>query len=167
MSLDIGFLFFQTLGQIHLQGGKKMKSTEKWISFKEAYTTAQVTPFEAKKYLDTFSRFIPNTPLIKGNLVSSNVPTILIHFKKMELLGCSTTTIEKLIQKNISPSNICECSSSQCKIESLASTLNKLIYILKNQAEIQRYTVEIFHAEITLLKEKINMLENKTIDKKL
>ena len=56
-----------------------------WISREEALKAAQVTAFDAKRYLSIFYRFAPQHTITRGNRVSPLVPHILSNFKKGQL----------------------------------------------------------------------------------
>ena len=70
-----------------------------WISKNEAYEKAQVTPLEAKRYLNSFLKLAPEATLEKGRLVSESVPEILRKFKFMESSGLKMEEIEQALEK--------------------------------------------------------------------
>ena len=72
-----------------------------WISKKQAIKDAQVTPFDGKRYLDSFCKFVSPGNILQGNLVDPIVPFVLSNFKTMENAGLTMAQIEQSLSKNM------------------------------------------------------------------
>nr|WP_320146768.1 hypothetical protein [uncultured Anaeromusa sp.] len=130
-----------------------------WISKNEAYEKAQVTPLEAKRYLNSFLKLAPEATLEKGRLVSESVPEILRKFKFMESSGLKMEEIEQALEKNLAPQG--ESLAERQKRKEPQQMIRAVIEILMEQAEVQRNMFEVFTKEITKLQDRIAFLEKK------
>ena len=73
-----------------------------WMHKSEALKKAEVSAFDAKRYLSIFSQFIPSTsPIMQGSMVSPRVPELLTHFKMLEENGLSMEQIKQAIAETI------------------------------------------------------------------
>lgn len=143
-----------------------------WMSKSEALKKAQVSAFDAKRYLSSFSQFVSSDCfLMRGSMVSSRVPEILSNFKKMEENGLSLEQIEQAIAGNLqqgrppdaSPATRPEYPSMQAEANRL---LPLLIDLLKQVAENQvamhgeiLNLIQIFEGEVNALHTRIAKLE--------
>lgn len=130
-----------------------------WISKSEAYEQAQVTPLEARRYLNVFLKLAPEATIEKGRLVSESVPEILRKFKFMESSGLKMEEIEQALEKNIAPQG--ELLAERQKRREPQPMLQAVIAILTEQADVQRNMFEVFTKEIANLQERIIALEKK------
>lgn len=137
----------------------------------EALKKAQVSAFDAKRYLSSFSEFVPSDRfLVQGGMVSWRVPEILSHFKKMEESGLSLEQIEQEIAKNLAqgrqpgaePAAKPEPPSIQVEANRLESLLALMQQVVENQAnmydEILKL-IQLFEGELMALDTRIAKLE--------
>jgi hypothetical protein len=111
----------------------------------EALKIAQVSAFDAKRYLSSFSEFVPSDCfLVQGGMVSWRVPEILSNFKKMEESGLSLEQIEQEIAKNLAQGRQTgagaaakpEHPSIQVEANRLQSLLALMQQVMENQANM-------------------------------
>jgi chemotaxis protein histidine kinase CheA len=137
----------------------------------EALKIAQVSAFDAKRYLSSFSEFVPSDRfLMQGGMVSWRVPGILSNFKKMEEGGLSLEQIEQEIAKNLAqgrqpgagPAAKPESPSIQVAANRLESLLALMQQVVENQAnmygEILKL-IQLFEGELIALDTRIAKLE--------
>ncbi len=73
-----------------------------WMHKSEALKKAEVSAFDAKRYLSVFSRFIPHSEsIMQGSMVSPRVPEVLLHFKMLEKNGLSMEQIAEAVAGNM------------------------------------------------------------------
>ena len=142
-----------------------------WIPKSEALKKAAVSAFDAKRYLSSFSQFIPSgRPLIQGGLVSPRVPEILSNFKMMEKSGLSMEQIEQAIAGNLAQGRRPEaglvtgpkCYSIQVEANRLLTLINLMKQLAENQENIQveiLKLIQCFEEEMNALHTRIAKLE--------
>jgi hypothetical protein len=147
----------------------------------EALKKAQVSAFDAKRYLSSFSQFVPSGRfLMQGGMVSSRVPEILRNFKKMEENGLSMEQIEQAIAGNLAqgrqpdassiarleyPSIQTEQAEANRLLPLINLLLNLMIQVAENQAGMQGEIlklIQIFEGERNALHTRIAKLEKTT-----
>ncbi len=139
-----------------------------WISKAEALKIAQVSVFDAKRYLLSFSRFIPpNRIIVKGDRVSPLVPQLFIYFKTLENSGMSIMQIEQAVAEllsrdkpyliNRSP----EASFvSRADMYAIFTGLEKVVHIQAGMQDEVLKLVQQFREEITELQCRLTCLED-------
>jgi DNA-binding transcriptional MerR regulator len=153
-----------------LEGGKTVRD---WIPKSEALKMAHVSAFDAKRYLSSFSQFVPDKRfLMQGGTVSWRVPDILRNFKKMEDSGLSLEQIEQAIANNLAqgrqpgagPAAKLESPSIQIEANQLLPLLALMQQLVDNQANLYDAIVKLvqaFEGELMTLDARITELEKK------
>lgn len=142
-----------------------------WISREEALKAAQVTIFDAKRYLSIFYRFAPPNTITRGNRVSPLVPHILSNFKTMEMAGLTMAQMEQALSESIAqntlnrnfPAGTGTRKGNETDAHPVLSLLEKVV---QNQAEMQNEMVKLikqFYIELSLLQERTAQLEKVTL----
>jgi len=141
------------------------------MSKSEALKKARVSAFDAKRYLSSFSQFVPdNYFLMKGGTVSPRVPEILSNYKKMEDSGLSLEQIEQAIAKNLAqgrqsgaePAAKPKGPSIQIEVNKLLPLLALMQQVVKNQTNMYGEIVKLAQAleeELAALDARIAELE--------
>lgn len=141
-----------------------------WISREEALKAAQVTAFDAKRYLSIFYRFAPQHTITRGNRVSPLVPHVLSNFKTMEMGGLTMAQMEQALSESIAQNRLnrnfsAGMDNSKGKTDT-PPVLPLLEKVIQNQAEMQNEMEKLikqFYIEFSLLQERIAQLEKKTL----
>lgn len=156
-------------------GGRKVRD---WMYKSEALKRAEVSVFDAKRYLSIFSRFIPsNMPLIKGSMVSPRVPELLMHFKMLERNGLSMEQIEQAIAGNIAQDkqvaansvNKTKNSVIQPEANEMLTLIDVIQQLADNQTNIQNEILQLVQGveeETKILYMRIEKLERTMTDPK-
>lgn len=141
-----------------------------WISREEALKAAQVTVFDAKRYLSIFYRFAPPHTITRGNRVSPLVPHVLSNFKTMEMAGLTMAQMEQALSESIAPNtlnrNFPAGTDNRKGKTDTPPVLPLFEKVIQNQAEMQNEMVKLikqFHIELSLLQERIAQLEKATL----
>lgn len=137
-----------------------------WMSRKQALKDAQVTIFDAKRYLVAFSQFVPPDTILRANKVSPIVPDILAKFKTLEAAGLTIEQIEQSIAKelnNTTPEKVLVTNTKNIPV-AYQNSLNSLAKIVQNQIETQSEIIRILDTEFDALRKRITLLET-AIDK--
>ncbi|MCM0759678.1 hypothetical protein M7775_14050 [Sporomusa sphaeroides DSM 2875] len=130
---------------------KEGKIMRDWIHKSEALKQAEVSAFDAKRYLSIFSQFIPSSsPIMQGSMVSPRVPELLINFKMLEENGLSMEQIKQAIAETIAKGKPVATSSvngMESPVIQPGANGSALIELMKqladNQANIQSIQSEI------------------------
>lgn len=132
-----------------------------WICRKQALKEAQVTVFDAKRYLAVFSRFVPPNTILRANKVAPIVPDILAKFKTLEAAGLTMEQIEQSIVKTITNTAPEKTLVTDTKNIPAAyqDSLRSLAKIVQNQIETQSEIIRILDVEFNALRKRITQLE--------
>ncbi|MDU4960828.1 MAG: hypothetical protein E6X17_09250 [Sporomusaceae bacterium] len=136
-----------------------------WMSKAEALKTAQVSVFDAKRYLSAFSRFIPSDKLIvRGDRVSPLVPELLTHFKLLEASGLSLEQIEQSICSHLEAGQephwlTGDRPEASWQPDVMMDLVKKMALTqVRTQCELLNL-VQFCHSQINILKARIDRLE--------
>lgn len=140
-----------------------------WISKKQAIKDAQVTPFDAKRYLDSFCKFVPPGNILQGNLVDPIVPFVLSNFKTMENAGLTMAQIEQSLSKNMIKNetiNKITTNNIVCEKNEQSKLLLRITKIVQEQSQVQKELIKLiklFNTELSILQQRVIQLEKETL----
>ncbi|CVK21411.1 hypothetical protein [Sporomusa sphaeroides] len=135
-----------------------------WIPKSEALKKAEVSAFDAKRYLSSISQFVPSDcALMQGGAVSWRVPEILRNFKKMEESGLSLEQIEQTIASHLAlggqpgagPAVKPEHPSVMIEVNKLLPLLLLIQQVTENQENMDSEIVKL----VQLIEEKLMELQ--------
>lgn len=143
---------------------EKEKTVRNWIPKSEALKKAEVSAFDAKRYLSSLSQFVPSDrTLMKGGAVLWCVPEIFKKFKKLEESGVSLEQIEQTIanqlalggQPGAGPAVKPEHPSVMVEVNKLLPLLFLIQQVMENQENMDSEIVKL----IQLIEEKLMELQ--------
>lgn len=132
-----------------------------WIPKSEALKKAEVSAFDAKRYLSSLSQFVPfDRALMQGGAVSWRVPEILKKFKKMEESGLSLEQIEQTIASHLALGGQ-PGTGPAVRLEhpSVMVEVNKLLLLIQQVMENQENMDSEIVKLVQLIEEKLMELQ--------